>query len=203
MMTATTKSLKYFRTSSFSSVVKRSFSVGMSINSASSQASGPIYHWHEEVENLERYCPGGCHPIQLGDEFSRGRYRIIHKLGYGSFSTVWLARDHLESRYVSLKVMTAAVSKLNLETKIRRRLLQGSVDHPGRSFIMSQLDEFYFEGPNGRHRCTVNEVVGTNVADAKEIYESEMLPLETARKITAQIASGVAYIHSCGVVHGG
>ena len=162
-----------------------------------------MYHWHEDVENLEMYSPGGYHPVQLGDEFSQGRYRVIHKLGYGSFSTVWLARDHIEDRYVSLKIITAAASKLNLEAKIRHRLRQGNVDHPGQSFILSLLDEFSIDGPNGRHRCTVSEVVGTNIADAKEMYESEMLPLETARKITAQITSGVAYIHSCGIVHGG
>ena len=175
----------------------------MKVTSASSRASGPTYYWQEEVENLEMYREGGYHPIRLGDEFSQGRYRVIHKLGYGSFSTVWLARDHTENRYVSLKVITAAASKLNLEAKIWHRMHRGNVNHPGRSFILSLLDEFSIDGPNGRHRCIVSEVVGINIADAKEVHEDEMLPLEIARKITPQIASGVAYMHSCGVVHGG
>jgi len=41
----------------------------------------------------EEYMPGGFHPIHFGDTFKDGQYRIIRKLGDGSFSTVWLAVD--------------------------------------------------------------------------------------------------------------
>lgn len=46
-------------------------------------------------EWVEQYRPGWFHPIDLGDIFKDGQYRVIRKLGYGSFSTVWLARDTL------------------------------------------------------------------------------------------------------------
>ena len=29
----------------------------------------------------------------MGDKFKSGRYRVVHKLGWGHFSTVWLALD--------------------------------------------------------------------------------------------------------------
>lgn len=41
----------------------------------------------------EDYRPGGLHPVQLGDVLDE-RYCIIRKIGYGSFSTVWLAVDN-------------------------------------------------------------------------------------------------------------
>ena len=44
-------------------------------------------------ERMTRYRPGGFHPVCLGDTFKEGRYTIHHKLGWGGFSTVWLARD--------------------------------------------------------------------------------------------------------------
>jgi hypothetical protein len=44
-------------------------------------------------ESLSMYRPGGLHPVHLGDTFKNGRYKIVHKLGWGSFSTVWLAKD--------------------------------------------------------------------------------------------------------------
>ena len=39
------------------------------------------------------YRPGGYHPVLLGDVFNDDQYKVIRKLGEGSFSTVWLARD--------------------------------------------------------------------------------------------------------------
>lgn len=44
-------------------------------------------------EKLHRYQPGGYHPVNLGDTFKNGRYKVYHKLGWGGFSTVWLVRD--------------------------------------------------------------------------------------------------------------
>lgn len=44
-------------------------------------------------EGPENYRPGGYHPVVLGDVLN-DRYEIIGKLGYGSFSTVWLVTDH-------------------------------------------------------------------------------------------------------------
>ena len=46
----------------------------------------------ENTEYIELYEPGGYHPVELGDKFSN-RYVVEHKLGYGGYSTVWLARD--------------------------------------------------------------------------------------------------------------
>lgn len=35
---------------------------------------------------------GGYHHVKIGDLFN-GRYHVIRKLGWGHFSTVWLAWD--------------------------------------------------------------------------------------------------------------
>jgi hypothetical protein len=46
-----------------------------------------------DTEPLNRYHGGGYHPIHLGDCLSNGRYKVLHKLGWGGYSTVWAARD--------------------------------------------------------------------------------------------------------------
>lgn len=54
-------------------------------------------HWNSDIffqeENATKYGPGGYHPVSLGDFFNDDRYQIYHKLGYGGFSTVWVAKD--------------------------------------------------------------------------------------------------------------
>lgn len=47
----------------------------------------------EDEEDWEDYVKGGYHPVHIGDSFSDGRYVVARKLGWGHFSTVWLAKD--------------------------------------------------------------------------------------------------------------
>jgi hypothetical protein len=44
-------------------------------------------------EPLGKYRPGGYHPVGLDDTFDGGRFSVIRKLGWGQYSTVWLAKD--------------------------------------------------------------------------------------------------------------
>jgi len=59
--------------------------------------------------SIDDYRLGGYHPVGIGDVFAQGRYRIVNKLGYGSSSTVWLARDRL-GKLMTLKIMRADLS---------------------------------------------------------------------------------------------
>ena len=102
-----------------------------------------------------------------------------------------------------LKIITAAASVRSSEIKIRRHLCQCNPDHPGYSFVVSFLDDFSIDGPNGRHQCIVSEVVGASIIEAREATTHEVLPLDVARRIIAQLALGLAYTHSCGILHGG
>ncbi|KAJ9064371.1 serine/threonine protein kinase, CMGC [Entomophthora muscae] len=46
-----------------------------------------------DEEDLSDYRKGGYHHVQVGDLFKDGRYRVLRKLGWGHFSTVWLVFD--------------------------------------------------------------------------------------------------------------
>lgn len=52
-----------------------------------------LYECGVEAECAYLYATGKIFPVKLGDVFESGRYRIIHKLGWGGYATVWLARD--------------------------------------------------------------------------------------------------------------
>ena len=49
--------------------------------------------WPEENLTSTMIEEGGFYPARLGEAFDEGRFVITRKLGYGGFSSVWLARD--------------------------------------------------------------------------------------------------------------
>lgn len=61
-----------------------------------------------EDEGTDDYRRGGYHAVRIGDAFKGGRYVVQSKLGWGHFSTVWLAWDTLMSQFVALKVQKSA-----------------------------------------------------------------------------------------------
>jgi serine/threonine-protein kinase SRPK3 len=108
------------------------------------------------VEDLLRYKIGGYHPVILGDVIrspTDASYRILHKLGHGTFSTVWLAdhdRSDITPTYVAMKISTADGESAN-EANLLRSV-------PSR-YIIPVVDAFELAGPNGRHHVIVTEVL--------------------------------------------
>ncbi|KAL9117541.1 MAG: hypothetical protein Q9187_005923, partial [Circinaria calcarea] len=48
----------------------------------------------ENAEPFSGYHASGYHPVHLGERYGDGgRYKMLHKLGNGTYSTVWLAED--------------------------------------------------------------------------------------------------------------
>ncbi|KAJ5962603.1 hypothetical protein N7501_007544 [Penicillium viridicatum] len=154
-------------------------------------------------ESLSKYQPGGYHPVNLGDTFGNDRYKIYHKLGWGGFSTVWLAKDRDRNQWVSLKITTANSSisrelqNLNfLERQSRRGLAS--------NYIVQLLDAFTHKGPNGVHQCLVFELLGPSVDKVLSDYHESQdeLDPETVLRISTQLLKAVRFIHSAGMCHG-
>lgn len=47
---------------------------------------------HDEQEDPKDYCKGGYHHVNIG-EILNDRYKVLRKVGWGHFSTVWLSWD--------------------------------------------------------------------------------------------------------------
>ncbi|KAF7303883.1 hypothetical protein MIND_00618400 [Mycena indigotica] len=164
----------------------------------------------DEEEDWQEYKQGGYHPVSIGDTFASGRYVVVRKLGWGHFSTVWLARDVQMQRHVALKVVKSAARYTETavdEIKLLQRLVTSSDtastnDHPGKNHVISFLDHFRHKGPNGTHICMVFEVLGESLLGLIKRHQNKGVPIPLVKQIAKQVLLGLDYMHRCcGVIH--
>ncbi|KAK0749692.1 serine protein kinase [Schizothecium vesticola] len=155
-------------------------------------------------EWVEDYHPGGYHPVHLGNVFNN-QYKVLRKLGKGSYSTVWLARD---LKYVALKILVSEISEPTRELQILRHIAESA---EGNRHITQLLDEFKHHGPNGSHICLVFEPMGPSANSMVEalpqfnppnIRMKIRYPPWMAKSILRQSLEALAFLHNNGLAHG-
>lgn len=177
---------------------------------------------HSEDEGIDDYKKGGYHPVYVGEIFN-GRYVILQKLGWGHFSTVWLARDIKYNTYVAIKIQKSAAHYLEAafdEVEILQKAVKHSMDdewlndlkafYKGRKIdfgrdnchVVQLLNAFIYTGDYGRHFCMVFEILGVNLLEIIKRYDYRGIPLKICRKIAKQCLLGMHYLHShCRIIH--
>ncbi|RDH27928.1 kinase-like domain-containing protein [Aspergillus welwitschiae] len=128
-----------------------------------SQSSLPLLDPTEklEEETLPWYSPERSYPVRIGEVF-QSRYKVVGKLGYGGYSTIWLCRDLLQrSTYVTLKVFECDSSEARREISACSHLNSLSVpDHAGAKLIRTALDSFQITSAKGTFGCLVHPPLG-------------------------------------------
>jgi serine/threonine protein kinase len=147
----------------------------------------------DDVEDVERYRAGGFHPIHIGGMLG-GKFRVLHKLGCGGFSTVWLARDLIDHQLYAIKVLAADAPRDELDAY--HQLMKTVGVHPNVSNLHAH---FTIQGPNGTHQCLVLSVLGPSI---KQIRHAR-LTADLKRDVARQITYGLAHLHEAGIYHGG
>ena len=181
---------------------------------------------YSEDEGLEDYKIDGYHPVHVG-EILLDRYVIMQKLGYGHFSTAWLALDNNNGNYVAIKVQKSderyiqgaydeieilqALAKKNFDKEWIKSLREyykddeetlkelEKVEH---TQVVQLLNSFIHNGQNGKHFCMVFEVMGVTLLEIIKRYNYKGIPLPLVRIITKQILIGLDFLHRiCHIIH--
>ncbi|XP_010791492.1 SRSF protein kinase 1a isoform X1 [Notothenia coriiceps] len=158
----------------------------------------------EEQEDPNDYCKGGYHSVKVGDLYN-GKYHVIRKLGWGHFSTVWLAWDVQVKRFVAMKVVKSAEHYTETavdEIKLLRSVRNSDPNDPNREMVVQMVDDFKISGINGTHVCMVFEVLGHHLLKwiIKSNYQG--LPLPCVKSIIRQVLQGLDYLHTkCQIIH--
>ncbi|CAN6292503.1 unnamed protein product [Urochloa humidicola] len=164
---------------------------------------GESSDYTSEDEGTEDYRRGGYHAVRVGDSFKQGAYVVQSKLGWGHFSTVWLAWDTAHSRYVALKVQKSAQHYTEAamdEIKILKQIADGDPDDS--KCVVKLLDHFKHSGPNGNHVCMVFEFLGDNLLTLIKYTNYRGIPLPMVKEICRHVLIGLDYLHrTLSIIH--
>ena len=181
---------------------------------------------NSEDEGLEDYKIEGYHPVHIG-EILLERYVIMQKLGYGHFSTAWLALDSKYGNYVAIKIQKSEeryiwaaydeveilqeLAKHNFDREWIKSLKEYYKNEPEKlkniekhenSHVVQLLNSFIYHGQNGKHFCMVFEVMGVTLLELIKRYNYRGLPIPLVRVITKQILIGLDFLHRmCNIIH--
>ena len=153
----------------------------------------------EVVEPWAKYdinkTPHVFYPVRLGEVLNE-RYLIEHKIGFGGFSTVWMAHDLQEKREVALKVM--GLGKWgDSEILMQDKIIQDVQDT---SHLMTYLATFMIPRSEGQqHRVIVLPLMGPC------LYPALLRNLSMATRMSAarQLLEALENLHKAGFVHRG
>ncbi|KAH8667361.1 kinase-like domain-containing protein [Tricladium varicosporioides] len=179
----------------------------------------PFYQFYSiDAENLVRYNDGAFLPVHLGDLYN-GKYRVMLKIGYGSYSTVWLAVDLFTGRHVALKFLVAnEENELDIHKYIQSNAHRSKDEgnnkdqyygnhepnsepnheptRDGREYILPLLDSFKV-GQKKEYTILVTPVL----IPLYHLNEGHRLQIDM-KTLLFQFLQGISFLHSKGITHG-
>ncbi|KAK7216474.1 hypothetical protein V2G26_004477 [Clonostachys chloroleuca] len=165
-----------------------------------------------EEERYQFYDPKIFYPARIGEKLG-GKYRLVSKLGWGTTSTVWLARETKRGwffqshQYVALKIANSsqvARQNANQELEVSTHVLTASTSHPGRQLIRPVIDSFEIQGTNkAKHLCLVFEALRQPLsAVGRQLGHDGRLPPRVLRTIVPSILKSLDFLHTeCRTIH--
>ncbi|KAK3393510.1 kinase-like domain-containing protein [Podospora didyma] len=175
-----------------------------------------VYQQHNllyDQESFAMYKRGGYHPVKIGDSFTGNvfkKYRVVHKLGHGGYSTVWLveaahpaaeggasvAEKHPSRMWLSLKIVVADAGTASREAAMLGRLK----NEPG---IVQLIDSFTHTSDNGIHLCLVQEMLGPSLGSVVQTYcdDKDELEPEVILKLSRQLLVALKSLYARKLVH--
>ncbi|KAI6781055.1 uncharacterized protein J7T54_003222 [Emericellopsis cladophorae] len=142
----------------------------------------------EEEEQFDAFRAGQCYLVNLGDVYA-SKYQITGKLGFGTTSTVWLARNLEGGRE---------------EFETYGHFSQANPSHPGYRHVRSALDTFSLHRTGGDYRCLVQKPMWDSWRDLLRRNPTQRFSLLLPKVGLKHVLLALDYLHNeCQLAHTG
>lgn len=125
-----------------------------------------------------------------------GKYRIESELGRGGMAVVYHALDTQSNMDVALKVLPPTLA--THEATLKRFIREGQ---NAARLIHNNIVQIYEAGQADGHHYIAMEIVRGRPLDETIIEHGALLTVDKTVAILSEIAAGLDYVHSMGIVH--
>ncbi|KAL1876455.1 hypothetical protein Daus18300_002699 [Diaporthe australafricana] len=154
-----------------------------------------------EEEQVDEFKNGQFFPVHIGDVYE-SKYQVLGKLGFGSTSTVWLARNLWDHNHVALKVYTRDGSSRE-EFEKCDFISRANTSHAGYPYVRTALDIFALRHPGGaEHHCLVQKPMWDSWKDLLRRNPTHRFTEPLLKAGLKQLLLALDYLHTeCKLVH--
>lgn len=137
------------------------------------------------------------HYVFVAGEYLTPRYRIISKMGEGTFGQVLECLDNQKNEFVAIKVVRS-IHKYREAAMIEIDVLQKLARHDVGSSRCVQIRN-WFDYRN--HICIVFEKLGPSLYDFLRKNSFRSFPIDLVREFARQLLESVAFMHDLRLIH--
>lgn len=142
-----------------------------------------------------------------GDEFENdvinNQYILLYKIGYGSFSSVWLTYNIDDGKFYAIKIQTPEDYEEGLEElKIYEIISKITKQNKNLKTLMTLKYSFILEKGDDKYVCMVMDLMAGSVYDViKTEKYHKGLPEETVKSIEKQLNEAIKVLHNFDIIH--
>lgn len=142
-----------------------------------------------------------------GDEFIgdviNNQYMLLHKIGWGSFSSVWLTYDIIDDKFYAIKIQTPDDYEEGMkELKIYDMIQKICKNNKEVNTLMTLKHNFIFERGDDKYVCMLMDLMAGSLYDViKTEKYNNGLPEESIKKIEVQLYNAINILHNFDIIH--
>ncbi|CAG8233561.1 unnamed protein product [Penicillium salamii] len=154
-----------------------------------------------EEETHPGYIAEDSYSVNIGQVF-QSRYKVVGKLGFGGYSTVWLCKDLTWDKYLALKVFRRDSAEGEREMANYHRINTVKSSHAGAMLVRTALDNFQIEDTRGSYQVIIHRPLGVRLYDLRHRFTERILPEKAVKMVLAHLLLALDYLYTeTGIVH--